>query len=302
MNVDIAEPNNPDHLEHWRRVDLLDREAMVNVFLAQKPDVVLHMGARTDLDENRDIKGYAANVEGVANVIEAVRQAGSVERTVFASSRLVTEIGYTPKSETDYKPSTLYGESKVQGERLVRQAGRSIGPWVIVRPTSIWGPWFDEPYKNFFTSVAKGVYVHPGRHNPRKSYGYVGNTVYQIEKMVDAPIEKVNGRTLYLCDYPPLYLKDWATQIQKAMGARPIKTAPLPLLRLAAAAGDTVRVLGWRHPPLTRFRLNNIITEMIYDTSALESIAGPLPFSVKEGVAVTANWLRYHDDLVVRKE
>ena len=102
-----------------------------------KPDFVLHMAARTDLEETHDITGYAANIDGVTNVIEAVRKAGSVKRSVFASTRLISKIGYIPESEVDYRPTTLYGESKVLGEKLVRQAGRDLGHWVIVRPTSI---------------------------------------------------------------------------------------------------------------------------------------------------------------------
>jgi nucleoside-diphosphate-sugar epimerase len=51
----------------WRRVDPLDREAMIEVFRSYKPDVVLHMAARTDLHESRSIKGYAANTEGIVN-------------------------------------------------------------------------------------------------------------------------------------------------------------------------------------------------------------------------------------------
>jgi nucleoside-diphosphate-sugar epimerase len=253
------------------------------------------MGARTDLEEGRNIKGYAANVDGVANVIEAVRQSGSAERTVFASSRMVFEIGYTPKHEMDYKPSTLYGESKVQGEGLVRRYNEDFGPWVIVRPTSIWGPWFHTPYKQFFASIAKGVYVHPGRHNPRKSFGYVGNTVYQIEKILEASAEKVNGNTFWLCDYPPIRLREWADRIQVALGAKPIRTVPLSLLKPVAAAGDIARVVGWKNPPLTRFRLNNMITEMVYDAGDLESIAGPLPFSIEQAIATTAGWLRTYD-------
>ena len=295
LNIDIAQPKNRSHLKYWRRVDLLDREEIVDTVSGYKPDLVLHLAARTDLEESRHIEGYAANVAGVANVIEAVRRAGSVERTIFASSRLVFEIGYTPKSEVDYKPSTLYGESKVQGEQLVRQATGTFSPWVIVRPTSIWGPWFDVPYKQFFKAIEKGTYMHPGRRNPHKSYGYVGNTVYQLEQIVEAPISKVNERTLWLCDYPPLRLRDWANQIQRALSAKPIKTAPLPLLKLAAVGGDVARVLGWQHPPLTRFRLNNMLTEMVYDTSELQSIVGSLPFSIEQGVATTADWLRTYD-------
>ena len=81
------------------------------------------------------------------------------------------------------------------------------------------------------------------------------------------------------------------------VGARPIGTAPLPLLRVAAAAGDAARMLGWQNPPLTRFRLNNMITEMVYETSELERIVGPLPFSEKQGVAITVDWLRNHNGL-----
>jgi GlcNAc-P-P-Und epimerase len=299
LNIDLAEPRNRKHLNLWRRVDLLDREAMIEMFRSYEPDVVLHMAARTDLHESRSIKGYAANTDGVVNVIEAIRQTGSVERTVFASSRLVCEIGYTPMNEEDYRPSTLYGESKALGERLVRRAGQSFGPWVIVRPTSIWGPWFDVPvpYKRFFELIARNHYVHPGQRNPRKSFGYVGNTIYQVEKILEAPTEKVNGKTLYLSDYPPIYLRQWANQIQEALGAKPIKTVPLSLLKTAAAMGNAAKVLGWREPPLTKFRLDNMITEMVYDTSELESIAGPLPYSAEQGVAITVDWLRNHNGL-----
>jgi nucleoside-diphosphate-sugar epimerase len=296
LSLDVARPRKGDHSAVWKRVNILDRTNLIDTFRDYQPKAVLHMAARTDLDENRDIRGYAANIDGVANVIEAVRQAGSVERTLFASSRLVFEIGYAPKSETDYKPSTLYGESKIRGEELVRQAGDSFGPWVIVRPTSIWGPWFDEPYKGFFKLVANNRYLHPGHHDPRKSYGYVGNTVYQIERILEAPLRQVGGKTLWLSDYPPLRLRDWANKIQGAVCSRPIRTAPMPLLRLAAVAGDAAKKLGWQNPPLTNFRLNNMITEMVYDTNSLESIVGPLPFSTEEGVALTVDWLREYDN------
>jgi hypothetical protein len=121
--------------------------------------------------------------------------------------------------------------------------------------------------------------------------------VYQIELILEAPVEKVNGKKLWLCDHPPLRPMEWADEIQRAVGAHPISPAPLPLLRGAAAAGDAARMLGWQNPPLTRFRLNNMITEMAYETSELERIVGPLPFSEKQGVAITVDWLRNRNGL-----
>ena len=114
---------------------------------------------------------------------------------------------------------------------------------------------------------------------------------------MEAHVEKVNGKTLWLCDYPPLRFRHCADEIQRVVSARPIRTAPLQLLRVAAAAGDAARMLGWQNPPLTRFRLNKMITEMVYETSELERIVGPLPFSEKLGLAITVNWLRNHNGL-----
>ena len=94
---------------------------------------------------------------------------------VFASSALVCRAGYRPTGETDYCPTTPYGESKVEMEILVRESTLIPCPWAMVRPTSIWGPRFGVPYKNFFSTVASGYYFHPGRHDVRRSFGYVGN-------------------------------------------------------------------------------------------------------------------------------
>ena len=71
----------------------------------------------------------------------------------------------------------------------------------------------------------------------------------------------------------------------------------MPLLRVTAAAGDAARMLGWQNPPLTKFRLNNMITEIVYETSDLERLVDPLPSSEKQGVAITVDWLRNHNGL-----
>lgn len=34
--------------------------------------------------------------------------------------------------------------------------------WTIIQPISIWGPWGEEPYKNFFKAIVQGWYFHIG--------------------------------------------------------------------------------------------------------------------------------------------
>jgi GlcNAc-P-P-Und epimerase len=40
----------------------------------------------------------------------------------------------------------------VIGEKLVRDSNMKCS-WVIVRPTSVWGPWFEHAYRTFFRLV-----------------------------------------------------------------------------------------------------------------------------------------------------
>jgi hypothetical protein len=67
---------------------------------------------------------------------------------------------------------------------------------------------------------------------------------------------------------------------------------PYGVLKLGALTGDLAKALGWTQPPLTSFRLRNLVTEMVYDTRQLEEICGELPFSLEEGVRKTVAWMR----------
>lgn len=297
LSIDNCLPRNLDHVNHWRSTDLLNAPDLRNVVHSFQPHVVLHMGARTDLD-GASVDDYSANTIGVNNLISALANVESLQRVIFASSRLVCRIGYEPSSEFDYCPSTPYGESKVIGEKMVRAAAARLPcPWLIVRPTSIWGPWFDVPYKTFFLTVARGRYVHPGSGRIFKSFGFVGNTIHQLQQLLNAPADSVSGKTMYLADYPPIDVAVMANAIQQSLGVTPIKTVSVGLLRPAARLGDCFKALGWRNPPLTSFRLDNLLTPMVHDLEPLRAIVGELPYSMEDGVRITADWLKAHGDV-----
>jgi nucleoside-diphosphate-sugar epimerase len=292
LNLDIAAPRNPAHHHHWRRCDIRDEAALGAEVRNFAPEAIIHMAARTDLDGHA-ISDYTANTTGVRNLVEIVTQQPSLRRLVFASSRLVCRIGYQPRHQSDYCPTTAYGESKVEGERIARSAcDRLPCPWIIVRPTSIWGPWFDVPYKTFFMSIARGRYVHPGKERILKSFGFVGNTAHQVQRLVDEPLRDLAGTTIYLADHPPIDVGLMAEAIQRQLAARSIRTLPVGMLRVAAAGGDLLKALGWPNPPLTSFRLDNLMTPMVHDLGPVERVAGKLPYSMEEGVAITVAWLR----------
>lgn len=290
LSLDPVAPRHPEHDKLWRPVDPLDAAALRTAFADFAPTHVLHFGARTDLDGSR-LLDYDANIRGVTNAIEALRETSSVERVVFASSRMVCRIDHRPRDAEDYSPPNAYGESKVVGELLVRQA-RLDRPWVIVRPTSIWGPWFDVPYKTFFLAVARGRYFNVRGQVVRKSFGFVGNLVHQVESLLAAPADQIAGKTMYLGDYPPIDVGEMAERIRQRVGARPVRSVPRVVLEPVAKGGDVLRRLGWNEPPLTTFRLDNLVTEMVFDLAPIREVAGELPYTMEEGVDITVDWLR----------
>jgi nucleoside-diphosphate-sugar epimerase len=294
-NLDLAPPRNPAHAGRWLQADLLDAAAIVTAVKAVRPSYVVHLGARTDLAGSA-IDDYAVNTEGTRNLIAALGALESAPALVAASSRLVCRIGYQPHAEDDYCPPNAYGESKVQSELIVRSSNYP-GPCVIVRPTSIWGPWFGVPYRTFFLAVAKGRYLHPAGKRIRKSFGYVENTVHQILRLLTADRGEVDGRVFYVADYEPIEVADWAARIQRATGAPPLRSAPVALLRVMATAGDVLKGLGWKDPPLTRFRLDNLLTEMMHDLAPVRRVAPELPVPLDLGITRTVEWLRRQGDL-----
>jgi GlcNAc-P-P-Und epimerase len=288
MNLDPEPPRNDKQRHIWKNVDELDSSAVTAAVCDFDPTLVFHLGARTDL-HGRTTADYAQNVQGVRAIIDACNAAPNVRRVIFASSRLVCRIGYLPRHDEDYCATTPYGQSKVIGEQIVRAADHRY-EWLIVRPTSIWGPWFAVPYRDFFDSVARGRYFHVRDRPVKKSFGYVGNTVYQLERLGYAPGPV--GSTIYLGDYPPTDLREMANLIQRNTQAREVRTIPLWPLSLVARAGDLLQRAGWPEPPLTTFRLDNLLTEMVYDLDPLQDAVGPLPSSLEEGVRETVSWMR----------
>jgi nucleoside-diphosphate-sugar epimerase len=291
INLDGGAPRNAQLNSLWKECSILDREKVSKLIHDFRPDNVIHMAARTDL-HGTTLEDYEANRAGVQNVVDAVNSVGTVHRALYASSRMIVQTGYIMKSEWDYKPNLPYGESKVETEKVVRAQPEGSVPWLLFRPTSIWGEWFDIPYKTFFMTVAKNRYVHPKGMRVMKSYGYVGNAVYEIDRFLHATDEQFNGRAYWVGDYPALEVLQWGQAIQRAMGRKPIPEVPYTLMKAVALAGDFAKVLGMKEPPLTSFRLNNLTIQMEYDFSREEKIWGKLPYSLEEGVERTVKWLR----------
>ena len=242
--IDIQNPIIPWMELDFEYCNILDEQHILQVIDRFKPEVLVHLAAKTNLNEKATLDYYSANMEGVENLIRAINQSNSIQRCIFTSSQLVCRVGYAPNHDSDYNPNTLYGQSKVMTEKIVRSNDGGGVDWCIVRPTTIWGPGMSDHYQRLFKMIQKNQYFHVGTQPLYKSYGYIGNISYQYIKLIEADSNQINRKTFYLADYEPLSLRDWINSIQRKMGANSIKTIPETTARSIAKLGDLINKLG----------------------------------------------------------
>lgn len=291
LNIDIVPPKIKEHIRFWKDTDLCNKSALTDTIKNFSPDYVIHLAARTDLN-GKTLQDYDANMAGVSNLLDALDAAGSVKQAVFASSMYVCEPGYMPRNFEDYKPHTLYGESKVETERRIRERDPKY-TWSIIRPTSIWGPWFGEPYDKFFHIVLNHMYFHMGKKACRKTYGYIDNAIYQIMSIFNASPDTVNRQVYYLGDYEAYPITDWANEIAAIEGIH-IPSVPYWCFKVAGWFGDFLKLFGVSFP-MTSFRLHNMTTDNIHNLAPIKAIAPNLPVSRIEGTKATLEWIHKYE-------
>ncbi len=288
-NLDVVAPLRSRHGAYWVRGDIMDAPGLKMHMAEARPSIVIHLAARTDCDEDTTVEeGYGVNTRGTANVLDAIVATPSVERVIITSTQYVSGPDHLVTHDQDYGPHTVYGASKVETERLTRAADLPV-PWTLIRPVNIWGPWHERYRREFWRVAQRGLYVHPAGPPVLRTYGYVGNVVWQIGRILSAPREKIHRRVFYVGD-PPIDVFDWADGFCRALRGRGARRVPRFLLRGLGLLGDGLAHLG-RTFPLTTSRYRNMIQSYEVDMGGTVNALGPAPFSLSDGIRESASWL-----------
>ena len=291
FNYSLHPPLDERQKKYWHKGDILDSTQTKATFQEFQPDWVLHLAARAECDENTTVEqGYKVNIQGTKNVLDAVRATPSIVRVIITSSQFVCRPGRLPKSDDDYFPETVYGQSKVFTEKLTLEANLS-SCWTIIRPTNIWGPWHMRYRREFWRVVQRGLYFHPGRQPVIRCYGYVKNVVDQIDRIFNAPVEKVNRQTIYLGD-PPVDLYDWTNGFSRALVGHDVRVIPRSVMRLLALIGDIPTVLLGRPFLINSSRFRSMTTDYETPMARTFQLLGENPYNLDEGISETVKWLQ----------
>ena len=159
LNIDISPPINQKQKKFWVELDILDSNHVNKIFNSFIPTHVIHLVAKADL-LGKSLDDYKTNTVGLNNIINAIKNCKNIKKTIFASTMLVCKSSYNPKNKRDYCPGTLYGESKKIGEEIIWDS-QLLSDWIIIRPTSIWGPWtVKTSFNQFFKMVESGYFFN----------------------------------------------------------------------------------------------------------------------------------------------
>jgi nucleoside-diphosphate-sugar epimerase len=290
-NYDWAEPSRPEDIDVWVKGDILDAPSVERAIGKFAPDAVIHLAARTDCDENTTVEdGYAVNTRGTANVLSAVRACGGVRRLIVTSSQYVCGPGRLPEGDRDFFPHTVYGWSKVETERLTRSADLAC-TWTLIRPVNIWGPHHVRYAREFWRIAAAGLYLHPGVPAPVRTYGYIGNVVWQIMRILELPPESVHERVVYLGD-EPIRIDRWSIGFCRALRGKDPLTIPLAAMKVLALGGDVISLLTRRPFYLTSSRLRSMTVDYVSPLDETVALLGEAPYSLDEAIKHTAEWYK----------
>ena len=290
LNLDINPPQKSDQHSYWRKCDINDECLLQKEFENFCPDYLVHLAARTDPD-GKTLADYRTNIQGTANILQVCKNSLSVKRVIITSSQLVHfNRRSLPVDDNDFLPYTIYGESKVLTEKLTRAAKLSCA-WTIIRPTRVWGYWQPDRL-GFYKLLYNGRYIHPGRKPVKRAFGYVGNVVYQVNKILETPAEVVDKRVFYVGDIPA-NLIDWVEGFAKRINNKRVIYLPRYLVKFIAKCGDIIKTIGFDFP-LYSYRYESLVTDDDAPMKLTFDTFGEPPFTLEESIDETVNLIRFY--------
>jgi nucleoside-diphosphate-sugar epimerase len=217
------------------RGDLADAESLRDALASASPEVVVHLAAEI-ASQRSAAKVREANVEGTKRVIEAAEAAGT-RRLVFASTVVTGDAGGELLDESSTLPvQTVYGASKQEGERLVRDSGLED---VVLRPSHVYGPggWFEEEFVKRLRQPGRFAVIGRG-----DNWWDVVRDADVVQAFALAVDKAAPGSTYHVVDDEPIRFYDFVALTAQELGVGPPRRVPVWVARLAAGADPVTAV------------------------------------------------------------
>lgn len=236
---------------------------------------------------------HQVNATAVGQLIEAAAAAG-VRRVVHCSTVGVHgDVEHPPANEdAPLNPGDVYQVSKVEGERIAREAATRTGVEVVIaRPSGIYGPG-DRRLLKLFRGVARRRFVILGDGKIFYHLTYIDDLVEGFRLCGETP--EAAGRTYILAGAEVPTLNELTALIaEDAKVPPPSLRLPVWPVWLAGAACEALCAPFGIEPPLYRRRVDFFTKSRAFDiTRAREDLGYAPAVSLREGIHRTLEWYR----------
>jgi len=221
------------HFE-FHRLDLADKQALLELFAGQRFDQVIHLAAQAGVRYSIDSPDtYAqSNLVGFLNVLEACR-AYKPSHLIYASSSSVYGLNHKlPYATSDAveQPISFYAATKRANELMAHSYAHLYGiPTTGLRFFTVYGPWGrpDMALFKFTDAILKGQPIDVYNDGAMsRDFTYIDDIVEALVRLIPLPPEPETGapNKVYNIGFgSPVKLLDFIECLEDALNIRAIK-------------------------------------------------------------------------------
>ena len=205
-------PCNPFAAAHYEAIDVLDRRLVARIIDTYGITQVYQLAALLSVTgEQAPLKAWSLNMDGLLNILEIARErnaAGQPLRVFWPSSIAAFGPG-TPQDNTPQQtvmdPTTIYGISKLAGERLCQYYFSKYGvdvrsiryPGIISYKSPPGGGTTDYAIAIFHAALRDEPYECYLSANTTLPMIYMPDAIRATIALMDAPAERIAVRSSY---------------------------------------------------------------------------------------------------------
>ena len=293
-----------DERIHFIELNLSSEEALKEQLQGHAFDYVVHAAGVTKCLHKEDFRRI--NTEGTMNLVRAIMELKMpLKRFVYISSLSIMgaireQQPYTEIRESDEaKPNTAYGRSKLEAENWLDSLQFTVYslqlkpfPYVILRPTGVYGP-REKDYFMMFKSIQAHTDFAVGYQQQDITFVYVADVVQAVFLAME---KGRTGRKYFLSDGEVYQSSTFSNLIRKELGnSWWIRiTAPLWVLRIVTFCGEYIGRLTGKVTALNNDKYN-IMRQRNWRcdiTPAQQELGYEPTVKLQEGVQRCVRWYK----------
>lgn len=235
--TDVHPSPNENFKGSFTTLDVLDKNSISELILKYKITQIYHLAAILSVNAEKSPElAWRINMDGLINVLELARR-HSIRKVFWPSSIAV----FGPDSPKDctpqttlMNPNTIYGITKVAGEKLCEYYNKKYGmdirslryPGLIGHQALPGGGTTDYAVEIYHAALRGEVYTSPIAANTRLPMMYMPDAVRATIELMEADKENISVKTSYNLAGISFTPEEIAKSIQKSMPDFKIKYLP----------------------------------------------------------------------------